>query len=95
MPALAGREGEVIWALTERHTKNDNRIYEKWATERAGIRGSTSSDAEYVKSWLNLDQTSRKEIEGVREIVLVTQGVLLQTLLGRGNWAMEGLQIVS
>jgi hypothetical protein len=28
---------------------------------------------------------SGKEIEGVREIVLVTQGVLLQTLLGRGN----------
>jgi hypothetical protein len=27
---------------------------------------------------------SGKEIEGVREIVLVTQGVLPQTLLGRG-----------
>jgi hypothetical protein len=67
IPALAGREGEVIWGLTERHTKNDNQIYETWATERAGYRGSTSSDAEYVKSWLNLDQMSGKEIEGVRD----------------------------
>jgi hypothetical protein len=55
IPALAGREGEVIWGLTERHTKNDNQIYETWATERAGYQDPTSSDAEYVKSWLNLD----------------------------------------
>lgn len=49
MPALTAREGDVVWDLTERHKRNDNQIYESWATKKVGYRRRMSSDVEDQK----------------------------------------------
>lgn len=79
MPALAGRAGQTFRrGSAHGYPELDG----SWIEEELGPRQSRIKDEEFVLRYLTLEGLPTKEAETVREVVIVTQGQLLNQLLG-------------
>lgn len=84
MPALAGRGDKKAWSLDE--TNEEGSSYRSWAMKHPGRREESMSDEEFVLMWLTLKGLSKEDDpKSVRAVFVVSQGQLLERLLGSGR----------
>jgi len=81
MPALAGREGSQSW---DKENEGDE-MEDSWVMEHVGPRDRRTKDSEYVLRYLTLEGLNAGEAQEVKEVVIVTQGRLLMSLLGNSK----------
>jgi len=84
MPALAGREGVQEWDMVE--NQGDSEVDGSWVMDRLGPRDQLMTDAQYVMRCLKLQGLDAREARKVKEVVIVTQGLLLGSLLGHSKY---------
>lgn len=81
MRSLSGREtGNQEWAEGVGSFRDNQSDVGRWIT-----RDSKTSDADFVRNWLSLQEMPLAEAQKMKEVVVVTHEKFLQKLFFRGE----------